>query len=109
MNISSCYWQLFIDYWTHVEYIAHLIPNAITKKQSFSEVEDKDGKSGGINLNGNLHCTHCVRWKATTTLDGDHDWFLEEKQLTNFQCLEEDTLEDLVRVFSSQYQAPKQN
>jgi len=56
-----------------------LIPNTIKKKQSFSVVENKDGKLGGINLNGNLQCTHCVDWKATTALDGHHDLFLEEK------------------------------
>lgn len=69
--------------------LPHSIPNTITKKQSFSVVKDKDGKSGGINLKENLQCTHCVGWKATTALDRDHDGFLEEKQLTNFQCVEE--------------------
>lgn len=54
------------------------------KKQSFSVVEDKDGKSGGINLNENLWCTHCVGWKATTTLEGDYDWFLKSSKSQTF-------------------------
>lgn len=39
------------------------------KKKSFSVVKDKDRNSGGININGNLQCTLCVVWKATTSLD----------------------------------------
>lgn len=58
--------------------LQHLIPKSFIKKQIFSVVKDKDAKSGGINPNGNLQCTHSIGWKAVTNWDSDHDWFLEE-------------------------------
>lgn len=55
--------------------LPHLIPHKIMKKKSFFMVKDKDRNSGGININRNLHCTHCAGWKATTLLDWDDEDF----------------------------------
>lgn len=57
--------------------LPHLIPKTIMKKR-FSMVKDKDKKSGGINIKGNLQCALCVGCKATTSLGWDDDWVLEE-------------------------------
>lgn len=43
------------------------------EQQSFSEVKGKDGKSGGVNLNGSLQCARWGGCTAVITSHGDHD------------------------------------